>query len=75
MRKSWLGSGDHIKPEVDGRSVEGSGGSCAIVSGLCLLGAPLLGVFAGDWALGTGSNCSLPGGIIVGPGLKVSKGH
>lgn len=56
MGGSWLGSGDHIKPEVDGRGLEGSGGSCAIVPGLCLLWAPLLGVFAGDWALGAGSN-------------------
>lgn len=78
MGDSWLASGDHIRSGGDGRGLQGCGGSCAVASGLCLLWAPLLGVFAGAWALGAGckrGGLSLPGGIVVGPGLEVSKGH
>lgn len=78
MGDSWLASGDHIRSGGDGRGLQRCGGGCAVASGLCLLWAPLLGVFAGGWALGTGrkrGGLSLPGGIIVSPGLEVSEGH
>lgn len=54
MGDSWLASGDHIRSGGDGRGLEGHSGSYAVASGLCLLWAPLLGVFAGCWALGSG---------------------
>lgn len=55
MWNSWLASGDHIRSGGDGRGLERCSGSCAVTSGLCLLWAPLLWVFAGCWALGAGS--------------------
>lgn len=75
MGDSWLASRDHhIRSGGDGRGLEGSDGGCAVVSGWCLLWAPLP---AGCWALGAGSKWggfSLPGGVVVSPGLQVSKG-